>query len=1173
MFCLLGLATTSLPAAPARRIYDLPEGDAAVTLRLFVEQSGEQVIYLVNRVKGQRTNPVQGQLTAREALERMVAESELTVVQDEKTGALTVSRLASSREPEPTSPNTPKKKMKTSRPLTRLGGLLALLLAGAADPLAAQTDPATPSEKPDKDVVVLSPFQVNTSRDVGFVAASSLAGGRLAGDLSDTAAAYSVITREFLDALDISDLKEASQWTVNTSSNDDDASNALLGAFLPSTFNARGTNSNGQYRNFFPGNFNPDSYNVDRFDYARGPNAILFGPGGISGTANIVTKQALLGKKQDELRFQLGSWSKYRATVDSNIPLGERAAVRVNGLWQDSKGWRENVFDNRKGLHLAGTWRATDRLTLKGEAEWGKFDRAVAFTTFLDQMSGWDGVTVFATPVTSIATNVANASSAARLAAPTFVIAPALGGDTVLNLGNNVRTRGGNTSQAIAVGGVRVASPVSANIANQVMLYSLNSPDWEQRMGPILNSPLVPQVTKDFLRNLNSPDSEFTQSFDGPNNVINFRTFTASAEYQATERLFFELAANNIWQWSTSELLARSSMTAMQLDLTQTLADGSANAGFLQPYSQFYRQVARIKQDSDNVRAAAAYILPATRIGDFKFNLSAGYQETTSTTDRPEYALKGITDDPRTWGAPATINGVSVDPRIYYRYYWTINTPGNRPVAETTAPVSMVLNGRTYTGTPGWVQDMSQLTALTQSIVKDTYYQAAMNWSFWKRRVNVLGSVRHDIYSGRNRTPPPALTDAVYGPGWDGLSVPYRPAAPENYNSLSDADKAKYSPPDVEVDQTTYAIGVVFHATKWLSPFVDYSTSFNPNGVATDIDGNSFAPRVSKGWDAGVKLNLFGGRVLANLSRYGGKEDNQQINVGGAAGLAFALDGMFNNIISARPIGGGAPGNIRGVAQVPRGYNDRRDLTAEGYEIEVVANLAPGWRLSGNLALPEASQENAYADSRRYLAANRAVLRQIATDAGVVIDASGNASVGPDFSPEAPNAATAWNNLNAFEAAVIADAQKVNRLPKVTANLFTDYRFGAGPLKGFLIGIGGNYRGKEIIGNRGADLIANPANPTTSIDDPSVGPFDYIYAKETFVMTAKLGYLLRLAKNRTLSFDFRVDNLLDDEDPRYYDTIQRPPGGDLSSYARVSTPHRYYLPTPRNYLFTTTLRF
>src|SRR5690606_17093695 len=50
------------------------------------------------------------------------------------------------------------------------------------------------------DVIELSPFNVNSDRDSGFVAASALAGGRLSLDLKDTPVAYSVLTRDFIDA-------------------------------------------------------------------------------------------------------------------------------------------------------------------------------------------------------------------------------------------------------------------------------------------------------------------------------------------------------------------------------------------------------------------------------------------------------------------------------------------------------------------------------------------------------------------------------------------------------------------------------------------------------------------------------------------------------------------------------------------------------------------------------------------------------------------------------------------------------------------------------------------------------------------------------------------------------------------------------------------------------------
>lgn len=84
-------------AAAAKRTYDIASGDAATTLRQFVEQSGEQVIYLLPKVRGVKINAVKGQYTPREALELLVANTGLTVVEDKKTGALMINRAAANR--------------------------------------------------------------------------------------------------------------------------------------------------------------------------------------------------------------------------------------------------------------------------------------------------------------------------------------------------------------------------------------------------------------------------------------------------------------------------------------------------------------------------------------------------------------------------------------------------------------------------------------------------------------------------------------------------------------------------------------------------------------------------------------------------------------------------------------------------------------------------------------------------------------------------------------------------------------------------------------------------------------------------------------------------------------------------------------------------------------------
>src|SRR5262245_13973271 len=96
-------------------------------------------------------------------------------------------------------------------PHTRTAGLAGLLAVFAPGPLAAQTTPSPAAAANSSEVVELSPFTVNTSRDVGYAAENTLAGSRLNSALRDTAGSVSVFTKEFLDDLAITDVRELVQ--------------------------------------------------------------------------------------------------------------------------------------------------------------------------------------------------------------------------------------------------------------------------------------------------------------------------------------------------------------------------------------------------------------------------------------------------------------------------------------------------------------------------------------------------------------------------------------------------------------------------------------------------------------------------------------------------------------------------------------------------------------------------------------------------------------------------------------------------------------------------------------------------------------------------------------------------------------------------------------------------
>src|SRR6185436_15207219 len=256
--------------------------------------------------------------------------------------------------------------------------------------LGAQAAPNSSPGTTDEQTVKLDPFNVSAQSDVGFVATNSLAGGRMAMALKDTPVAYSVLTSEFLDAFNITDAGKASDFTVNTNTYQNDGLQGTSGNTTV-VVRIRGQAANQPTRNFFPYNIASDTYNVDRLDFARGANSTLFGAGSSAGTLNTVTKQALTTKTIREVRAQVGTWDRYRMTLDVNEPLSERAAVRANLLWQSNNTWRQREWERRRGISLAATYNFSPKFSLRAEYEYRITDKTTGTNRTKDQTSAWDG--------------------------------------------------------------------------------------------------------------------------------------------------------------------------------------------------------------------------------------------------------------------------------------------------------------------------------------------------------------------------------------------------------------------------------------------------------------------------------------------------------------------------------------------------------------------------------------------------------------------------------------------------------------------------------------------------------------------------------------------------------------------------------------------------------------
>ena len=107
-----------------------------------------------------------------------------------------------------------------------------------------------------------------------------------------------------------------------------------------------------------------DVYNVERVEALKGPNAMIFGRGGIGGVINRVTRQAEWGQSR-EASLQFGSWNNKRFTADLGRTLSDTVAVRATTMYENSDSYRDGVGVERYGVNPTAAFRLTPRTTLR----------------------------------------------------------------------------------------------------------------------------------------------------------------------------------------------------------------------------------------------------------------------------------------------------------------------------------------------------------------------------------------------------------------------------------------------------------------------------------------------------------------------------------------------------------------------------------------------------------------------------------------------------------------------------------------------------------------------------------------------------------------------------------------------------------------------------------------
>lgn len=1012
-----------------------------------------------------------------------------------------------------------------------LGGALAAAAIPAA--VFAQASPIAPPPAT-AGVVELSPFTVNTSRDVGYQAENTLAGSRLNAKLRDTPGSVSAFTREFLDDLAITDIKQLVEYSV---SSEVDTQARVSGSGQNAFINAQNLNGGiltrgiaaSQGLDYFTSIGPGDGYRIGRYDDSRGPNSILFGIGAVGGIINQSSKVATPYRDSANVRYGFGSWSRSRVEFDANLVLKkDRLALLVAAVDQKNAGWRNFDYQDKKRIFGSLNVRPTSRLTFMVMGETGRDVNAIMRSGLeSEELLAWydnraakgvDAVTF--TPTTAL-------PNAAQIAL----------GVT----GRNGASGGLNHRLTLIENNGVFFDAIGTYLSGTYNNSAVRSPDGSAgRTGGTLR--ISDATIYPIFNNASGP---------GMNREQTVSNYTLTADYRFSDRLFLNVAHNYQETNAVLNLMVGAS-PVLRADPNRVIGLGGAPNPF----------AGRLYFDGDWRRDRHLKTYRETRA-------SLSYLVDTKSRWFGRHSLVGFAShsydfDTRTntWlvlaGRPFSADPINANNRVTVRNYLTEGNYETYRVGDwRSVPATIPFGGQTYrtvyandpaTGgtSAGAIQETDSLLGALQSHFFGDRLVATFGYRGDRVKLEALG-YRND----------PILGDVV------------------------DADPAKYT--TNHFTGKTQTTGLVYHVTTAISLLANRSSSVSVPSFNRTVfpNGNLAGAPVGQGADYGVSLDLFGGRLNAKLVYFKSAER-------GATG-SFIANGAFSNrnqrVVEA--FGGVLAGanlpfttsqwQALTATYVPNISGALSDFNSSGYEARLTANLTRGWRFVLNYSSTDSARSNLYNEALAWYG--------LKTEAGglakqgVTQNAAGQFVIDPN-AYVAGGTVSKWIELGATRpaanpatlstsASVTVAQELFNLVDDINSSkqdqekrwglrphklsLFTAYDFKKGWAKGGSAGGGWRWRSANIIGTdaAGKELTGRPLS----------------YVDLMLRYTRKFKTL-----PGTFSFQVNVSNVLDNSDPvpvrlSTNDLSYVLPGGRGVPFGRLD------LIDPREARFTTTYSF
>ena len=1183
-FAICSLACALAPAQAGESVlqsYDIAPGDAASTLKRFADESGRQVVFLVDAVRGVTTNPVRGEYTVREALTRLVAETGLVVAEDAKSGALMVNRLASREPPTQPQPRPQAIPMKTRSLFTAISSWLAVASASFAP---AQSANAPAAAAAPGSVVTLSPFEVSSDRDVGYAAQETLSGTRLRTSLRDVGASLAVLTPEFLADLGIHSFDQALQFTPSVDTvqgdNESDFNAGNLRFGNGQQISLRGfTAGPSASHDFFPALERNDTYNVEQLTLARGPNAMLFGLGGSAGAVVSGIKRAQFGQRRPTLTLQVDRWGSRRAAVDVNrVVIDDKLAVRINALHSRKQEFRRYEGVDQKRVTVGARWRPFRNTEIVVNHE--EYDTGLNLSPLV---APFDVGTLRWIQAGRPTVEFVNDGRAWTTAGRTFV--DAAGRPVPRPGGNGVIT---STADFNAAGGLlQLTTPtlryvVGLDLPNPVVNYQ-----WQSNLNNSLFGGVAAGTNHSLLQadpwnlfGLPKDANLFPGTWDNPARGNRGRWTALFIDQRLAPGLHFEIAGN---LGRDRTLLSTDALHILRIDVDRYLPDGRLNPGYLVPYAESNGggQYRRGLSESMAGRATLSYEYDLKRVHRWlgRQSLSGLYQwdQTASELDnhrilnRTTAGLSGYATDVAT-------NTHQLWPRVYYPNGRVPDPLPDLFQIENAIPrINSLGNAVGATAAERVPNNYALYPFLAAVKTKNVVESASFAWigRFLGDRLVTTTGVRRDQWKLYGIPVVRELADSrVANSANDRLRRYYTRASAIPFNSA----------PAKTESATNSTFGAVFRTTNWLDLTFSRSRNFTPttNAVSTNYLDQISPQRTGNTTDYGVRLFLLDGRLSVAANKFQTRAENETRN---AASYTASARNILNRLRSNyKDLGDshfrtmGAVGDYR--VDNSQGLDSTWDYVAEGHELTLTFNPNPRWRvyLSGS------SNKNVLGehlqDLGKYLYTPSefqgvATWQKFATELRRI--AAGQSSNSFDLNPNlATDRAKAATDAAFIETQLAAQVQTwedelalmgrtTNRNGKYAANGLVTHAFGEGTfLRGFSLGGNFRWRSASIIGYERKTNAAGRPLAVIDVNRPLRGE-DYW----------ELGFMVlrqfRFANRHQLKLQLNIDNPFNWDDPRVVASEYDSQGyyGTVDSIV----PIRYELRRPRNVTLTASYTF